>query len=287
MRDAPDGTTAAPDATVSAGSTIGSFTLLQPLGEGGMGEVWEAEQREPIRRHVALKLLKLGLDTKAFLARFEVERQALAVMDHPNIAKVLETGATPSGRPYYVMELVRGIPLTDFCDTHHLTTRQRLELFASVCRAVQHAHQKGVIHRDLKPSNVLVTYVDDVPMPKVIDFGIAKAMGAQLTNVTFVTEFGRPLGTPAYMSPEQWEPGQVDIDTRSDIYSLGVMLYELLVGRLPNDANQMMQAGMAIAQMLRDVTPPSPSTRVRSLGNDTGTLAKARGTDPRSLAREL
>ena len=273
---------------MTAGSVMGAFTLLQPLGEGGMGEVWEAEQRHPIRRHVAVKFLKLGLDTKAFLARFEIERQALAVMDHPGIARVLDAGATASGRPYYAMELVRGMPLTEFCDTYRLTTERRLELFADVCHAVQHAHQKGVIHRDLKPSNILVTMVDDQPVPKVIDFGIAKAVGGRMTDITFFTEIGHPVGTPAYMSPEQWEQGQFDIDTRSDVYSLGVILYELLAGRVPNDtARLLMVGGAAVAQLMREMTPPAPSTRVKSLGNDTNAVARAHGTDPRGLSREL
>ncbi|MBC7841383.1 MAG: serine/threonine protein kinase [Gemmatimonadaceae bacterium] len=278
---------AADSAMIAAGTVVGAFTLLQPLGEGGMGEVWEAEQRHPIRRHVAIKFLKLGLDTKAFLARFEIERQALAVMDHPGIARVLDAGATASGRPFYVMELVRGMPLTEFCDTYRLTTEHRLELFADVCHAVQHAHQKGVIHRDLKPSNVLVTMVDDRPVPKVIDFGIAKAVGGQLTDITFFTEIGRPVGTPAYMSPEQWEQGQFDIDTRSDVYSLGVILYELLAGRLPNDTGRLLLVGAAVAQLMREMTPPAPSTRVKSLGNETNAVAHARRTDPRGLSREL
>jgi tRNA A-37 threonylcarbamoyl transferase component Bud32/tetratricopeptide (TPR) repeat protein len=272
----------------TAGTVVGAYTLLQPLGEGGMGEVWEAEQHQPLRRRVAVKFLKLGLDTKAFLGRFEVERQALAVMDHPGIARVLDAGATATGRPYYVMELVRGMPLTEFCDTYRLTTERRLALFADVCQAVQHAHQKGVIHRDLKPSNVLVTMVDDKPVPKVIDFGIAKAVGGQLTDVTFFTEIGRPVGTPAYMSPEQWEQGQFDIDTRSDVYSLGVILYELLVGRLPNDtARLLLVGGAAVAQLMRELTPPAPSTRVKSLGPETNAVARAHGTDPRGLSREL
>jgi eukaryotic-like serine/threonine-protein kinase len=288
MSDSESPSPPADSATTAAGTVVGAFTLLQPLGEGGMGEVWEAEQRHPIRRHVAVKFLKLGLDTKAFLARFEIERQALAVMDHPGIARVLDAGATASGRPYYVMELVRGMPLTEFCDTYRLTTERRLELFADVCHAVQHAHQKGVIHRDLKPSNVLVTMVDDHPVPKVIDFGIAKAVGGQLTDITFFTEIGHPVGTPAYMSPEQWEQGQFDIDTRSDVYSLGVILYELLVGRLPNDtARLLMVGGAAVAQMMREMTPPAPSTRVKSLGNETNAVARAHGTDPRGLSREL
>lgn len=275
------------DFNLGPGDVIGQFTLLHPLGEGGMGEVWAAEQGEPMRRQVALKLLKPGLDTRDFLARFEVERQALAVMDHPNIARVYAADATPGGRPYYAMEFVRGVPITTYCDNNRLTTRQRLTLFVAVCRAVQHAHQKGVIHRDLKPSNVLVTIVDDAPVPKVIDFGIAKAVGARIADITFATDIRQPLGTPAYMSPEQWEPDQFDIDTRSDIYSLGVMLYELLVGRLPTDPVQLMRAGQAVAQLLRDVTPAMPSTRARSLGADSASLAMARGTDNRALVRAL
>jgi tetratricopeptide (TPR) repeat protein len=266
---------------------IGAYTLVRLLGEGGMGEVWEAEQRHPIRRRVALKLLKLGLDSKAFLARFEIERQALAVMDHPNIARVFDAGADAHGRPYYVMELVTGTPLTRFADDHRLTTRQRLDLFVDICKAVQHAHQKAVIHRDLKPSNVLVTLQDDRPVPKIIDFGIAKALGRGLTDLTFVTEFGMPVGTPAYMSPEQWDSGSEDIDTRSDIYSLGVMLYELLVGLLPVEPSRLRAAGVAAALALRDTTPPAPSTRVSKPDTDQGAVARARRTDPRSLVREL
>ncbi len=288
MSDSESPPPSADSISFAAGSVVGAFTLLQPLGEGGMGEVWEAEQRQPIRRHVAVKFLKLGLDTKAFLARFEIERQALAVMDHPGIARVLDAGATASGRPYYVMEIVRGMPLTEFCDTYRLTTERRLELFADVCLAVQHAHQKGVIHRDLKPSNILVTMVDDHPVPKVIDFGIAKAVGGRMTDITFFTEIGHPVGTPAYMSPEQWEQGQFDIDTRSDVYSLGVILYELLAGRVPNDtARLLMVGGAAVAQLMREMTPPAPSTRVKSLGNETNAVARAHGTDPRGLSREL
>lgn len=275
------------ESELTAGSVVGSCTLLRLLGEGGMGEIWEAEQREPIRRRVALKFLKAGFDTKDFLARFEAERQALAFMDHPNIASVFEAGVTHGGRPYYVMELVTGLPITDFCDDRRLTTRDRLELFGMVCRAVQHAHQKAIIHRDLKPSNVLVTMQDDKPVAKVIDFGIAKALTGTLTNRTLVTDLGRPIGTPGYMSPEQWEAGQTDIDTRSDIYSLGVMLYELLVGKLPVDAAQIRRAGAGASFLLRESQPPSPSTRVRSLGSDTPWVVKARGTDPRSLEREL
>lgn len=269
------------------GTVMGAYTLVRLLGEGGMGQVWEAEQRHPIRRRVALKLLKLGLDTKAFLARFEIERQALAVMEHVNIARVLDAGADAGGRPYYVMELVAGVPLTEYCDEHRLTTRERLDLFIDVCRGVQHAHQKAVIHRDLKPSNVLVTLQDDRPLPKIIDFGIAKALGRDLTDLTFATDFGLRVGTPAYMSPEQWEGGPQDIDTRSDIYSLGVILYELLVGLLPVEPSQLRDAGMAAARLLRDTTPPAPSTRVNQPDTNSEELAKARRTDLRTLVREL
>jgi len=252
-----------------------------------MGEVWEAEQRHPIRRRVAVKLLKLGMDTKAFLARFEIERQALAVMDHPNIAKVFDAGADARGRPFYVMELVAGVPITEFCDDRRLSTRERLELFVDVCRGVQHAHQKAVIHRDLKPSNVLVALHDDRPVPKIIDFGIAKATGSRMTDVTFATEAGRPIGTPAYMSPEQWEAGPLDVDTRTDIYSLGVLLYELLVGQLPVDPKRLRAAGAAVAGVLRDSTPQAPSARLTAPETDPVSLARARRTDPRSLKREL
>src|SRR5207249_3085831 len=207
------------------GQTIGRYKLLEKLGEGGCGVVYVAEQTEPVRRRIALKVIKLGMDTKAVAARFEAERQALALMDHPNIAKVLDAGATDAGRPYFVMELVRGIRITDYCDQHHLDTAQRLELFIQVCHAIQHAHQKGVIHRDIKPSNILVTLHDGVPVPKVIDFGIAKATEGRLTDLTVYTELHQFIGTPAYMSPEQAEMSGLDIDTRSDIYSLGVLLY--------------------------------------------------------------
>ena len=215
------------------GSLIGPYKLLQPIGEGGMGTVYMAEQTQPVRRMVALKVIKAGMDSRQVLARFEAERQALALMDHPNIAKVLDAGTTDDGRPYFVMELVKGIPITRYCDEHRLTPRERLELFIPVCQAVQHAHQKGIIHRDLKPSNVLVALYDGKPVPKVIDFGVAKATGPRLTERTLFTEFGAVVGTLEYMSPEQAELNQLDIDTRSDIYTLGVLLYELLTGTTP------------------------------------------------------
>src|SRR5512136_604878 len=215
------------------GTSIGRYKLLERLGEGGFGAVYVAEQREPVKRRVALKIIKLGMDTKAVIARCEAERQALALMEHPNIAKVLDGGATETGRPYFVMELVRGSRITDYCDQNRLSTAQRLDLFIQVCHAIQHAHQKGVIHRDIKPSNVLVTVVDGRPVPKVIDFGIAKAIGQQLTEKTIYTAFEQFIGTPAYMSPEQTQLSGVDVDTRSDIYALGVLLYELLTGHTP------------------------------------------------------
>ena len=213
------------------GDTIDRYKLLQKIGEGGCGVVYMAEQLEPVTRRVALKVIKLGMDTRQVVARFEAERQALALMDHPNIAKVLDAGATESGRPYFVMELVRGVRLTDYCDQHKLSTKQRLELFIPVCQAIQHAHQKGIIHRDIKPSNILVTLHDGVPVPKVIDFGIAKATQQDLTDKTVYTQLQQFIGTPAYMSPEQAEMSGLDVDTRSDIYSLGVLLYELVTSQ--------------------------------------------------------
>ena len=224
----------APDEAV--GQTLERYKLMERLGEGGCGVVYVAEQTVPVRRRVALKVIKLGMDTKAVVARFEAERQALAMMDHPNIAKVLDAGTTDVGRPYFVMELVRGIRITDYCDQNQLSTKERLELFIKICQAIQHAHQKGIIHRDIKPSNILVTLHDGVPVPKVIDFGIAKATEGRLTDATVYTQLHQFIGTPAYMSPEQAEMSGLDIDTRSDIYSLGVLLYELLAGSTPFDA---------------------------------------------------
>ena len=266
---------------------IGPYRILQTLGEGGMGVVYVAEQTEPVRRRVALKIMKLGMDTKQIVARFEAERQALAVMEHPNIARVLDGGATETGRPYFVMELVRGVPLTGYCDMHRLSTRERLALFVPVCQAVQHAHQKGVIHRDLKPSNVLVAVQDDRPVPKVIDFGIAKAVAQPLTERTLVTDYGTAIGTPAYMSPEQAEMSGLDVDTRTDIYSLGVMLYELLVGRLPLDPAELGMPVFLAQLVMRDSSPPTPSVRLSTLGGERISIASSRRTEPGTLRREL
>src|SRR3989449_905809 len=242
--------------TEKPGDLIGRYKLLQKIGEGGCGVVYMAEQEEPVRRRVALKVIKLGMDTRQVVARFEAERQALALMDHPNIAKVLDAGATDTGRPYFVMELVRGIRITDYCDQNNLSTRERLDLFVQICHAIQHAHQKGIIHRDIKPSNLLVTMHDGVPIPKVIDFGIAKATEERLTDKTLFTAYAQLIGTPAYMSPEQVELSGLDVDTRSDIYSLGVLLYELLTGRTPFDAKELLGSGVdEMRRTLREREP--------------------------------
>ncbi|MBX2822541.1 MAG: protein kinase [Rhodothermaceae bacterium] len=267
------------------GQRIGPYKLIEPLGEGGMGEVWLGEQKEPIKRQVAVKVVKLGMDTKEVVARFESERQALAVMNHPNIAKVFDAGITDSGRPYFVMELVRGVPVNEYCDQKRLSTADRIALFMDICRAVQHAHQKGIIHRDLKPTNVLVTEHDDKPVPKVIDFGIAKAVGFTLTSQTLITGLGQMIGTPAYMSPEQASMPGMDIDTRTDVYSLGVMLYELLVGARPIDFKQRAQA--AIREVIQDSQVPKPSTRLTSLGQKQKSIAEFRQTTPDRLRKEL
>ena len=268
-----------------AGDRIGPYKLLQQIGEGGCGVVYIAEQDEPVRRRVALKAIKLGMDTKQVIARFEAERQALAMMDHPNIAKVLDAGATENGRPYFVMELVRGVKITEFCDHNNLPTRERLELFLQVCRAVQHAHQKGIIHRDIKPSNILVTISDRVPLPKVIDFGIAKATQGRLTDKTLFTAFEQFIGTPAYMSPEQSVMTSLDIDTRSDIYSLGVLLYELLTGKTPFDSKELLEAGLdAMRRTIQEKEPERPSTKLSTMveGELTST-ARRRQTEPPKL----
>src|SRR6266516_2783242 len=263
-----------PPVSERAGDRIGRYKLLQQIGEGGCGVVYMAEQDEPVQRRVALKVIKLGMDTKQVIARFEAERQALALMDHPNIAKVLDGGATDTGRLYFVMELVRGIKITEFCDHNNLPNRERLELFMQVCRAIQHAHQKGIIHRDIKPSNILVTINDGVPVPKVIDFGIAKATQGRLTDKTLFTAFELFIGTPAYMSPEQAVMTSLDIDTRSDIYSLGVLLYELLTGRTPFDQKELLAAGLdEMRRTILEKEPPRPSTVVERLRVERGEAA--------------
>ena len=270
----------------SPGSKIGRYKLLQQIGEGGFGIVFMAEQQEPVRRMVAFKIVKAGMDTREVVARFEAERQALALMDHPNIARVLDGGTTSNGRPYFVMDLVKGIPITDFCDHNQLSTEARLRLFIQVCAGVQHAHQKGIIHRDLKPTNVLVTIVEGEPVPKVIDFGVAKAIGQKLTERTLFTRFEQLIGTPAYMSPEQAEWSGVDVDTRSDIYSLGVLLYELLTGTTPFDKETLARAALdEVRRLIRETEPQTPSTRLQGLGQRLDEIAQRRRTEPSILAR--
>jgi len=272
--------------TEGPGTRIGRYKLLQLIGEGGFGAVYMAEQEKPIRRRVALKIIKLGMDTKQVIARFEAERQALAMMDHANIARVFDAGATDTGRPYFVMELVKGIPITEYCDKNNLDTRQRLDLFIDVCKAVQHAHQKGIIHRDIKPSNVMITLHDGKPVPKIIDFGIAKATQHRLTEKTFFTEYKQFIGTPEYMSPEQAEMSGLDVDTRSDIYSLGVLLYELLTGTTPFEGEKLRSAAYdEIRRIIREDEPPRPSTRLSSLGDALSDVAKHRHVQPAQLCK--
>jgi serine/threonine protein kinase/Tfp pilus assembly protein PilF len=273
----------------NASDAIGPYRLLQKLGEGGMGEVWLAEQTDPVRRRVALKLIKVGMDTKQVVGRFEAERQALALMDHPSVAKVFDAGSTAEGRPYFVMEYVAGVPITEHCDRHRLTVRERLELFMDVCGGVQHAHQKAIIHRDLKPSNVLVSLQDGKAAPKIIDFGVAKATAQRLTEETVFTELGVLIGTPEYMSPEQADLTGQDVDVRTDVYALGVVLYELLVGVLPFEPRELRRAGLdGIRRMIREVEPPRPSTRLDTLEAARSTdSARCRHVDVPTLRREL
>ncbi|MES2660312.1 MAG: protein kinase [Verrucomicrobiota bacterium] len=271
------------------GDTIGRYTLIQQIGEGGFGTVYLAEQNQPVKRQVALKIIKPGMDSQEIIARFEVERQVLALMDHPHIAKVHDAGTTESGRPYFVMEVVKGVPITKYRTEGNLDIKARLELFIDVCAAVQHAHQKGIIHRDLKPSNILVPLHDGKPVVKVIDFGIAKAIGTELTEKTIFTQYGRMIGTPQYMSPEQAELNELALDTRSDIYSLGVILYELLTGKTPLDGDQLRSAGYAEMQrLIREVTPPKPSARLaESLERPGPARLSHPGVSPRTLRGDL
>ena len=273
------------DASHASHRTIGPYHLLELIGQGGMGEVWLAEQKDPVRRRVAIKLIKVGMDTREVVARFDSERRTLALMDHPAIAKVFDAGSTPEGRPYFVMECVPGLPITEYCDKHKLTIRQRLELFIRVCDGVQHAHQKAIIHRDLKPSNILVCEVDGKPMPRIIDFGVAKAISQTLSARTVYTRIGTLVGTVGFMSPEQANSDSEDIDTRTDVYSLGAVLYELLSGTLPFDLRK--AAYDEVLRRLREEDAPKPSTRIRAAGKDSAVAARNRGGDPPAVARQL
>jgi eukaryotic-like serine/threonine-protein kinase len=275
-----------PDLTASetSGTIVGHYHLLQKLGEGGMGEVWLAEQKEPVRRRVALKLVKAGMNTREVMARFESERQALALMEHPAIAKVFEAGSTPDGAPYFAMEYVAGVPITEYCDNHRLPIQGRLELFTQVCEGVRHAHQKAVIHRDLKPSNILVAELDGKAAPKIIDFGVAKALSQKLTVHTMFTRVGALIGTPEYMSPEQALSSGEDIDIRTDVYSLGIIFYELLAGAPPIELRKL--AFDEFLRKLREEDPPKPSTKIRTRDAATSSeLARVRQTEPRALAK--
>jgi len=271
----------------AAGAKIGPYKLLQQIGEGGFGIVFMAEQHQPVHRRVAVKIIKPGMDSAQVIARFEAERQALAMMDHQNIAKVYDAGTTDAARPYFVMELVHGVPITRYCDDNHLTVRERLELFVPVCKAIQHAHQKGIIHRDLKPTNVLVCLYDGQPVAKVIDFGVAKATEQRLTERTMFTQYGQIVGTFEYMSPEQAEMSQLGVDTRSDIYSFGVMLYELLTGSTPLQRRRLREAGLTeMLKMIKEEEPPKPSTRLSS-AQESAKIAAARRTEPAKLAKSV
>ena len=273
-----------PANTENSGAVIGPYKLLEQIGEGGFGVVFMAEQTRPVRRKVALKIIKPGMDSKQVVARFEAERQALAMMDHVNIARVIDGGTTEAGRPYFVMELVHGVPITKYCDDNHLTPRERLELFVPVCHAIQHAHQKGIIHRDVKPSNVMVTLYDGKPVPKVIDFGVAKATEQKLTERTLFTNYGTMVGTLEYMSPEQAEMSALGVDTRSDIYSLGVLLYELLTGSTPLSRKRVKEAALAeILRIIKEEEPPKPSARLSDSGDALASISANRHMEPARL----